>query len=155
MRIYIPATFADLELEEITPRAVHCVTEGLLALSIDDDPEVLDEVAMNAAADNSLLMLGSLVDEEKVWSRCVLVADVPQSWLGEGEGSTELPTHRLLLRSVPWKKVASIHVDDPEISPLVERAAGGDDEAFNLLVEEEDLMWFDAMERGYLRSMRG
>ena len=51
MRIYIPATNRDLLSAPIEPRVVHAVTRALEHALGPEDPEVVEAVAMNAAAD--------------------------------------------------------------------------------------------------------
>lgn len=102
---------------------------------------------MNAAADDSLRRMPG---EDCAPVRCVIVAVVPDGELSAAS-SDELITARVLDSGIGWELVDSIHIDNPDVSGLVEAAAHGDDEAFETL-GEEDLMWFDVQERTALAA---
>ena len=51
VRIYIPATSADVSKEDLLPRLVHAVTRELEHAMPAEGEEVLESVAMGAAAD--------------------------------------------------------------------------------------------------------
>ncbi|HCX84127.1 MAG TPA: hypothetical protein DHV14_03100 [Micrococcales bacterium] len=56
--------------------------------------------------------------------------------------------------AVPWSHVVAVHVDDAEAEELVAAAVGGDEEAFDALVEI-DLLWFDPSELADVRAELG
>ncbi|WP_188043358.1 DUF6912 family protein [Changpingibacter yushuensis] len=147
MRIYIPAANSDLSAPSLTPRIVHGVTRELEREFGDDEPEVFEAVAMNAAADDSVRLLAAKISKGIACAsrRCVVVSVVPDADLAV-PSTDELPTARLLKQAVAWDRVESIHVDDEELESEVRRAAMGDDEAFEI-VADEDLMWYDVAER--------
>ena len=60
VRIYIPATSADVSKEDLLPRLVHAVTRELEHAMPAEGEEVLESVAMGAAADDSLRILTAL-----------------------------------------------------------------------------------------------
>ncbi len=115
---------------------------------------MLEAVAMNAASDGSLRLLGQAWEEgrEVTARRIVIVADIPESSLGILPGGEHLPTARFLEVPCVWKHVVSIHVDDEESESLVRGAAREDDSAFEALTEE-DLMWYDVAERTRLARL--
>ena len=159
MRIYIPATHLDLDSEGVSPRIVHAVTPELpREIDLNGVPdsevcEILEAVAMNAAADDSLRLLrlraGAGVSVAPY--RIVIVADIDDVYVARCGDSGQLVTARETTAPVAWADVCAIHVDDSEACALIERAMGGDDEAFERSYEE-DLMWHDVLERTALRA---
>ena len=134
---------------------VHAATPALEAALGPEDPEVVEAVAMNAAADDSLALIGGVRKEGAGSSvaprRCVVVAVVPDQHLrplAEGEA---LPSALRLVDPVGWKHVESIHVDDLESEQDVAAAADGDESAFERVIDE-DLMWYDVAERDVLAA---
>ena len=55
MRIYLPATAADLSAAEISPRTAHAATQALVAALPEEDEEGLEVSASLCAADSSLV----------------------------------------------------------------------------------------------------
>lgn len=169
MRIYIPATSIDLPAQALSARTVHAVTEGLVRVAdISDVPAsekqaVLEAMAMNAAADDSLRTLVQLVQDgvrEEAPNTCtvnpalrriVAVAEVPNSMLAPCTDSQQLPTACELVEALDWAEVEAIHVDDSTAESLIAEALTGSDEAFERTYDEE-LMWFDASERSALTA---
>ncbi|WP_420110790.1 DUF6912 family protein [Pseudactinotalea sp.] len=147
MRIYLPATAADLARPEgVGARAAHAVTPALRAASPGEKDEDLEVPAFLAAADASLASL----EPSDVPRRLVIAADVPTAEPTSGEDLTEVSAP-----DVPWSAVVSIHADDPddgEAADLVRAAVGGDEEAIEA-AGELDLLWFDASEREMLREL--
>lgn len=148
VRIYIPATSADVSKEDLLPRLVHAVTRELEHAMPAEGEEVLESVAMGAAADDSLRILTALAQGGETIRplRVVVVADVADSRVEPVSGDDLLPTARRLVRPVGWDAVASIHVDDDEALEDLLAAIGGDEQAFER-VANEDLMWYDVEER--------
>ncbi len=148
VRIYIPATSADVSKEDLLPRLVHAVTRELEHAMPAEGEEVLESVAMGAAADDSLRILTALAQGGETIRplRVVIVADVADSRVEPVSGDDLLPTARRLVRPVGWDAVASIHVDDDEALEDLLAAIGGDEQAFER-VADEDLMWYDVEER--------
>ena len=148
VRIYIPATSADVSKEDLLPRLVHAVTRELEHAMPAGGEEVLESVAMGAAADDSLRILTALAQGGETIRplRVVVVADVADSRVEPVSGDDLLPTARRLVRPVGWDAVASIHVDDDEALEDLLAAIGGDEQAFER-VADEDLMWYDVEER--------
>ena len=142
VRIYIPATSADVSKEDLLPRLVHAVTRELEHAMPAEGEEVLESVAMGAAADDSLRILTALAQGGETIRplRVVVVADVADSRVEPVSGDDLLPT------AVGWDAVASIHVDDDEALEDLLAAIGGDEQAFER-VADEDLMWYDVEER--------
>ena len=148
VRIYIPATSADVSKEDLLPRLVHAVTRELEHAMPAEGEEVLESVAMGAAADDSLRILTALAQGGETIRplRVVVVADVADSRVEPVSGDDLLPTARRLVLPVGWDAVASIHVDDDEALEDLLAAIGGDEQAFER-VADEDLMWYDVEER--------
>lgn len=145
MRIYIPATPADLR-GPITPRLVHAVTDALKRAVPGEDLEGWEMIATLAAADDSLRLLADTA------RRIVCVAQVDDAAL---EPDPQLPTAMRLLAEVPWDDVESILVDEPGNEELVRKAMAGDDDAFERS-GDIDLMWYDVVERDMLaRELAG
>lgn len=79
--------------------------------------------------------------------RIVAVGEVPDSWVQvTPTADSQPPTCMELLRSVPWNKIESIHVDEPGSEALVQQAIRGDAAAFEATGDVE-LLWYDVTER--------
>jgi hypothetical protein len=147
MRIYLPATAADLSVEGgLSARAAHAVTPALRAANPAESEEDLEVPAFLAAADASL----ALLTEADVPVRLVIAADVGAAEPTQGEDITEVSAPE-----VPWSAVVSFHVDDPddgEAAALIRAAVSGDDDATDA-AGELDLLWFDVSERDQLRAL--
>ena len=165
MRIYIPAVAVDLEAAELPARTVHAATAGLRAaadlpenMPEGEAREMVEAIAMNAAADDSLRMLiaqasgQTPTDSEEAGKaapaprRIVAAADVPDSVLAPCRDPEQLPSALVMAKAVAWSRVVAIHADDAEAEPVVAAALGGDDAAFERTYDEE-LMWYDICER--------
>lgn len=146
MRIYLPATAADLSAERIAARPAHAVTRALRSSRSGEPEEDLELSAFLAAADASLALLTA--DDAPV--RLVIAADVGAAEALAGEDITQVSAPE-----VPWSAVVSFHVDDPadgEAAAVVSSAVGGDEEAIQQ-AGELDLLWFDVSERNQLRAL--
>ena len=149
MRIYIPLTASDLTKDSLVSQGVHAVTPDLKR-AVQEDEEGYEYIAMLSAADDSLRLLGGRDGE--VRRRIVAVANVDNSALElPAKGEDVLPTFMYLIAPVAWKKVESIHVDEPGSEGLVEKAIADDEDAF-LATGDIDLMWYDVVERKALAS---
>jgi hypothetical protein len=161
MRVYLPSTLPLLAgvhaAREVgpAPLAAHAVTPALREWYASGDLEELEYAAMTAAARASLRLLAA--DPSAARRRVVLAAEVPDTaitWsntdLGNGDRAlVELST------TIPWKKIASGHVDDPgavpDITAAVEALAAADtgDEDARFTVdgaEGHDLLWYATQE---------
>lgn len=160
MRIYIPATSHDIACDDISERTVHAHTPQLERVAdVHDVPageqrDVLEAMAMNAAADDSLRRLAACAEagESAQPRRIVIVADAPDTFLEPCADSEQLPTALTLARPLSWKHVESIHIDDDEAVDDMSAAAAGDEAAFERSYEYE-LMWYDVTERDDLISV--
>lgn len=146
MRIYVPLVLSELALHEIPARTVHAVTPGLRSHVPNEDDEGYELIAAMAASDDSLRMIATAPRELR--RRCFVAADLSENMLHEPEHPT-LPTERVLADPLPWKKVVSIHIDEPGSEELVERALGDDEKAFEE-TGDIDVMWYDVTERSAL-----
>lgn len=151
MRIYIPATSTDIARDEILPRVIHAATPDLHAMMPADDEEVLESIAMLAAADDSLRVLTALAAGRETLRplRVVIAADVSDKLLEPVDDPDELPTALRLKGALPWTCVCSFHIDDATVADDIVLALRGDEDAFER-VADEDLMWYDAEERADL-----
>src|SRR5690625_3200250 len=161
MRIYVPATAADIAAETIAPRWAHAVTPALRQALPEEDDEGLAESAMLAAADESLLRLRA--DAPAVARRVVVVAEVPSAAVAVPEtrpwrpGDDRLPSAVEVVAPVSWHEVEAIHVDDPHSQDVVRRALlpEAEEAALAEAVEaayELDLLWYDIVELSRLRE---
>src|SRR5690606_6243576 len=147
MRVYLPATVADLTAEDgIAARWAHAVTPALRAAMPDEDDEGLEMTATMAAADDSVRRLAA---EPAAPRRVVLAADVADSLteVPQEPGVDRLPTAIRITDDVPWHDVVALLVDEPGAEDDVRAAAAGDDEAFERSADR-DLLWYDTGERG-------
>lgn len=156
MRIYIPAVGSELGADGLSPRVVHAVTASLArAADVSGVPAgevqaVLEAMAMNAAADDSLRMLVRLSGAETP-RRIVAVAEMPEASLRPCADPEQLPTALELVDPVGWCKVQAIHADDCEAEAVIAAAVDGGDDEFEKTYGEE-LMWFDVTERLHLAA---
>jgi len=160
MRIYLPATSADLSRPAGgPPRWGHAAAAELRRALPDEDDEGLEASAMLAAADESITHLRAA--SSALPRRVVLAADVPDSavvvperarpWR---EGDDQLPSAVEVRATVPWDAVVSIHVDDAAAADAVSAALTDDDAIED--AAEHDLLWHDIVEREVLaRELRG
>nr|WP_300339329.1 hypothetical protein [Actinomyces sp.] len=155
MRIYLPATAADLSVAEISPRTAHAVTPALAAALPEEDEEGLEVSASLCAADSSLVRLAEPEAAGVADRRVVVAADVDPADLREltVEGDV-LPGTVELVVPVGWDDVAALLVDDVEAEADVRLARTGDEEAFERAADA-DLLWFDVCERGHLAARLG
>lgn len=124
VRVYVPTTMAGLAALVAAgrldgPLRAHAVTADLRQEWPDGDEEGWEYAALSAAADASRGLAGP------DGRRCVVAADVPEVAPVGGDD----PTLVDVSADVPWKRVASAHVDVAE---------GADD--------EDDLAWFATQE---------
>lgn len=151
MRIYLPASVADLAADRLTPRPVSLVTDHLRAAYPAEGEEDLEMVAFLAAADASLQML----QPDATPARVVIAADVADGAIAQVQPG-QLTAARLT-EEVTWSAVVSIHTDDPGDhagARLVSQAIAGQPEAV-IAAADLDLLWFDVSERGQLRALFG
>ncbi|UOE18192.1 hypothetical protein NI17_015225 [Thermobifida halotolerans] len=143
MRIYLPATLGALTkaLAEGgfrgAPYTAYAVTPALRARHGTDDEEELEYAAMEAAAEESLRLLGAAPDEPA--RRVVVAAEVPDAVVRAAD-SADSPAAVLVEAEVPLKRVASAHVDDETAAPDI--AAGR--------AEDHELLWYATQELRYL-----
>lgn len=159
MRVYLPSTVRLLRaaLDQDTIAApggyVFAVTEGFRAEYPGSDEEELEYLALSDAARASLRLLAADTDTDQL--RVVLAADV--------DDATPAPElDRAVARigaPVPWRKVASVHIDGADAAEVVEAAAAavdaadlGDLDAEFAVGEagEVDLAWYAPSEIRFL-----
>ena len=126
MRIYIPATARDLGTDPLRPQQVHAVTAGLRAALPDEDEEILELVALLAAADDSVRLIG---ERGEVPRRVVLAADVEAGSLAEAPAEA-IESALLAPQGVPWAAVVSLHVDEDAARDEIGAGAAGGGAAF-------------------------
>ena len=156
MRLYVPATLrvvAGLLAEGLLPAPVEAfaVTPELREWYVDDDPEALEDAALQEAARASLHLLAR--DADAPCRRVVLAVDVPDDSVRpvpeRDRGAVDV------LTDVRLSAVAAAHVDEAEGATVVARAASlvaaadaGDEDA-ELAVgdaEDLDLLWYATQE---------
>lgn len=167
MRVYLPSTLTLLAgvhtAREIgpAPLAAHAVTPSLREWYAGGDQEELEYAAMSAAARASLRLLAA--DPSVPSRRVVLAAEVPDDQVSWTPGDAALGNgDRALVRlaaAVPWKRIASGHVDDPDAAPDVDAAAqalaaadaGDEDARFTVDgAEGHELLWYATQELVHL-----
>lgn len=165
MRVYLPSTLPLLAgvhaAREIgpAPLAAHAVTPALREWYASGDLEELEYAAMSAAARASLRLLAA--DPSAPRRRVVLAAEVPDTAIARS--ATDLTDgDRALVElagTVPWKKIASGHVDDPAAVPDITAAvealaaadAGDEDARFTVDgAEGHELLWYATQELPHL-----
>lgn len=152
MRIYLPATAADLAADTLTARRAHAATASLQAALPEEDEEGLEVSASLCAADASVMLLAEPEAAGLVDRRIVIAADV------DSEDVRELPVDDDILPGtvevtveVAWDQVAAILMDEAAIEADVKLAREGDEEALERTADA-DLLWFDVVERPHLAA---
>ena len=146
MRVYLPATVADLSAPAIPSRQAHAATASLAAALPDEDEEGLEVSACLCAADSSVIAISEQDEAQKRYRRVVIAADVERENLRELEVDDEtLPGTVQVLVDVPWDDVAAVLADEDQASADVKLAAEGDEDAFERSADA-DLLWFDVCE---------
>ncbi|MFF0269446.1 DUF6912 family protein [Kribbella sp. NPDC004536] len=167
MRVYVPSTLrllsAACNAGEIgpAPLTVYAVTPALREWYAEGDDEELEYAAMAQAARASVGLLAA--DPGTSRRRVVIAAEV--SAVPPADGSVELGDARLELHVViPWRSVASVHLDAVQATTVIGKAADlweaaqdGDDDAVFALdsCEGEDLMWYATQEIPDLLAAEG
>ena len=151
MRIYLPATSADLSRPDgVPPRWAHAVTAELRRALPDEDDEGLEAAALLAAADESIDHLRAATTAAP--RRVVIAAEIAESATVPVErarqwqaGDDQLPSAVDVRATVPWRDVVSIHVDDEAAAADVSAAL--EDDTVVDRAAEHDLLWHDITER--------
>lgn len=154
MRIYLPATTADLSSPEgLLARWAHAVTPALRAALPEEDEEGWEMAAMLAAADASVELLAA---DDSLPRRLVVAADVDDAAVRVPDRRDEdrLPTAVEVTRPVSWADVVSLHIDEDAAAEDVAAAAVGDAAALERAAER-DLLWYDVTELADLRRQLG
>ncbi|WP_084100887.1 hypothetical protein [Demequina sp. NBRC 110051] len=134
MRVYLPATFADLErigagLWE--PERGYAVTHRMLDISSLDDEEEIAEQVRDTAAMASAIDLGSQL-------RVVVVADCSRADVTEIAG--DHPAAVAVAERIDTAQIACVFIDEPDAAADV--AAARDDEDARDRLEARDLLWW-------------
>lgn len=140
MRVFIPTTLEGLRAHVLDGGVAHARTAALEAV-MSDEEEVLDAVAMLAAADDSLRLI--IADSDASPRRVVVAADADARQV---DGA--LPTE-VSIGEIEWDDVVAIFVDEEEAESSIEAARAGGDDEFEV-VAELDMLWFDPSERSSL-----
>jgi hypothetical protein len=167
MRVYVPSTLrllsAACNAGEVgpAPLTVYAVTPALREWYSEGDDEELEFAAMAQAARASVGLLAA--DPGTSRRRVVIAAEV--SAVPPADGSVELGDARLELHVViPWRSVASVHLDTAQATTVIGKAvdvwdaaqAGDDDAVFAVdSCEGEDLMWYATQEIPDLLAAEG
>ncbi len=160
MRVYIPIILSTLRAvvadKQVTPRGgvVFAVTDDLRREYPEADDEELEYLAMTDAARACLRLLAAAsADEPQL--RVVISADVATAVatpdLDRAAAHIDAP--------VPWKQIASVHLDGADAADVVRAAAAvvdqadlGDDDAEFAVGSAEDIAlgWYAPGEVAYL-----
>lgn len=136
MRVYIPATVADLALHTSgrwEPVHAYAITDALTTTYADLDEEELAELAIDYAADDSAFDRGSSL-------RVVIAADFSRAdvSLDPANGPAAVTLAGRLLPSA----VACVFMDEEDAADDIAAARGGDEDA-RARVDERFLLWYD------------
>lgn len=152
MRIYLPATAADLAADILTARRAHAATASLQAALPEEDEEGLEVSASLCAADASVMLLAEPEAAGLADRRIVIAADVDVEDVRELAADDDtLPGTIEVTVGVPWDQVAAILMDEAAIEADVKLAREGDEEALERTADA-DLLWFDVVERPHLAA---
>ncbi|PRZ04894.1 hypothetical protein BCE75_109133 [Isoptericola sp. CG 20/1183] len=158
MRLYVPATVADLDAISVTaragwwdvpPRGAHAVTGALVSALPDEDDEAREYAAFLAAADASLMLVAGSSDAVPL--RVVVTVEVPEHAVTDAAG--DVPPSGVDVGAVPGTQVEAVHVDEPEaaadVRAVLDAIDAGDDEALAAAteqVDQRDLLWYHPTE---------
>lgn len=134
MRVYLPATFADLEQIAaglFAPEHGFAVTHRMLDISSLDDEEEIAEQVRDAAGMASAIELGSPL-------RVVVVADHPRADVEELSGGH--PAAVAISGRVGLEEIACVFIDEPGAADAVVAARA--DEEGRVRLEGHDLLWW-------------
>ncbi|WP_405144910.1 hypothetical protein OG589_43945 [Sphaerisporangium sp. NBC_01403] len=162
MRVYLPCTLPALARVVATgevgpaPLTGYAVTPALVEWYVSGDTEELEYVALTDAARASLRMLaaGRADGVEVPARRVVIAAEVPDDQVKAGTDLEDRSRVRIPA-AVPTKKIAAVHVDDPQAVPDVETALaavfaaddGDEDARFDVDgAEAHELLWYATQE---------
>lgn len=149
MRIYVPSTLTRIRRDEsVEATVVHAVTPGLARALPEEDDEGLEYAAFLASADASVSLLAT--DLAAPRRRVVVVAELAAEAAIPAPGG--LPSLVVTNRTIRWRDVVSVHVDDAEAEADVTAAALGDAEALDRSADR-DLLWYDATELDVVRAL--
>ncbi|TDC93283.1 hypothetical protein [Actinomadura sp. 7K507] len=167
MRVYLPSTLPLLAgvhaAKEIgpAPLTAHAVTPALREWYAGGDLEELEYAALSAAARGSLRLLAA--DPAAPRRRVVLAAEMPDDQVGWARGDAGVGSDDRALvalsAAVPWKRIASGHVDDADAAADIAAAAdavpaadaGDDDARFTVGgAEGHELLWYATQELPHL-----
>lgn len=143
MRVFVPGSVDELghySSGHWEPERGYAVTERLMDISAYDDPDELAEQARDAAAEDSIIVLGSRL-------RLVIAVDVSRADVAPVPDAH--PAAVTLNSRVLADSIACIFLDEPGAADDARAAAGGDEEALERL-DERDLLWYDVSEIGQL-----
>jgi len=139
MRVYIPATVDDLALQtsgQWEPEHAFAVTEAWRDAAEDLDEDELAEAAIDAAAMESGLRLGSRV-------RAVIAADVSRA-----DAALDPSVHPAAVRingKLAAASIACVFIDEEQSAADVTAARAGDEAALDRLADRT-LLWYDLAE---------
>ncbi len=143
MRVYIPARLADLPEQAAglwEPEHAYAVTDLLRDAAPDLDDEELAELAIDFAAEHSVMRSGSRL-------RVVIAADYSRA-----DAAFDPPRGpaavRLVGRLDPGA-IACVFVDEADAAADADAAQAGDEEALERLGERH-LLWYDLSEIAHL-----
>lgn len=139
MRVYIPASFDDLDASlrgELEAERAYAVTPRLLEISALEDDEELTEQVRDEAAYASLDDAGAPV-------RVVIVADCSRAEVREVTG--DHPAAVSVGGRIPSEDVVCAFVDELDAREDATAALGGNEVAAQSLAER-DLLWWDVSE---------
>ena len=122
------------------PERGYAVTERLMEISAFDDPDELAEQARDAAAEDSIVVLGS---------RLRLVVAIDMSRADVAPVPDAHPAAVTIAGRVMADSIACFFLDEPDAEADARAAAGGNEKALERL-EERDLLWYDVSELGQL-----
>lgn len=136
MRVYIPATVAELALQtsgKWEPVHGFAATEELAAAAPDLDEEELAELAIDYAAEASALTLGSSL-------RVVIAADFSRADVSrDPDGGLAAVT---VTGKLQPSAVACVFMDEDDAGADLIAARAGDHDAIQRL-EERSLLWYE------------
>jgi len=139
MRVFVPGSVGEIKHYSSghwEPERGYAVTERLMDISAYDDPDELAEQARDAAAEDSIVVMGSAL-------RLVVAIDVSRADCAPVPDAH--PAAVTLSGRVMPDSIACYFLDEADAAADARAAAAGDEDALERL-EARDLLWYDVSE---------
>ncbi len=149
MRVYIPATFEDIQSPVLQVSTGVAVTSAFCEQFLEEnDLEFLEDCAFTQASFLSFMKLQS--NNVSIKARFVISADISDEDCLE---DSNFPGKVSIEKPISWDNIACIHAEDiEEIFNIIKLLSKGEEEVESE-IDTIPLLWFDKSERPTLIDM--